>query len=59
MKRVKRQLLYLVRVSSVRSAQASTTQPCRKMEAEYSTAEEDAQADAWNAALDAVQELNR
>jgi len=29
------------------------------MEAEYSTAEEDAQADAWNAALDAVQELNR
>lgn len=33
--------------------------PRRKVKAEYSTAEEDAQADAWNAALDAVQELNR
>jgi hypothetical protein len=33
--------------------------PRRKVKTEYSTAEEDAQADAWNAALDAVQELNR
>lgn len=33
--------------------------PRRKVKTEYSTPEEDAQADAWNAALDAVQELNR
>lgn len=33
--------------------------PRRKMKTEYSIAEEDAQAEAWNAALDAVQELNR
>ena len=33
--------------------------PHRKVKTEYSTAEEDAQADAWNAALDAVRELNR
>jgi len=33
--------------------------PTRKVKTEYSTAEEDAQADAWNAALDAVRELNR
>lgn len=33
--------------------------PRRKVKTEYSTAEEDAQADAWNAALDAVQELNK
>lgn len=31
----------------------------RKVKTEYSSAEEDAQADAWNAAIDAVQELNR
>lgn len=33
--------------------------PRRKVKTEYSTTEEGAQADAWNAALDAVQELNR
>jgi len=33
--------------------------PRRKVKTEYSTAEEDAQVDSWNAALDAVQELNR
>lgn len=33
--------------------------PRRKVKTEYSTAEEDAQVDAWNAALDAVQELNK
>lgn len=33
--------------------------PRRKVKTEYSTAEEDAQADAWNAALDAVEELNK
>jgi hypothetical protein len=33
--------------------------PRRKVKTEYSNAEEDVQAEAWNAALDAVQELNR
>lgn len=33
--------------------------PRRKVKTEYSTSAEDAQADAWNAALDAVETMNK
>jgi hypothetical protein len=59
MNKVKQQLLCLVSGNSDRAAQASINLTHRKVKTEYLTAEEDAQADAWNAALDAAQELNK
>jgi hypothetical protein len=44
---------------SERAPAPAVNLPYRKVKTEYSTAKEDAQADAWNAVLDAMQELNR